>query len=65
LLLHKRAKPILPPCVHFSNHKSIKTYTLTLLSVRVSYKHWWVFNPSPKKPLTTNALKSMARHVLR
>jgi hypothetical protein len=26
-LLHKRAKPILPHCVHFSNHKSIKTYT--------------------------------------
>jgi hypothetical protein len=25
ILLHKRAKPMLPPCVHFSNHKLIIT----------------------------------------
>jgi hypothetical protein len=32
-LLHKRAKPILPPCVHFSNHKLIITLCSPLVKI--------------------------------
>ena len=33
ILLHKRAKPMLPPCVHFSNHKLIITLYSPLISI--------------------------------
>ena len=41
ILLHKRAKPMLPPCVHFSNHKLIITLCsplVTIFHIQICYQ---------------------------
>ena len=46
-LLHKLHNPMLPPCVHFSNHEKIKTLCSPLVGIKSTRNRYQLFQKHP------------------